>query len=263
MALKAIVSTRKFLLLTLLLIGSVLAASPLNAQLLKENSHYRDGLQAYLDGDYLLAQSSWLQGAQAKHAKSMFNLGLLHQQGKLLDADPVKAEKWFRLAAKNGYVAANYHLAMWLKQRGASAAQVQGLVEAAAKQGFAPARGNSSNAVATNLPSADLSAAPLSAAKYKSEAYIKRLAPQSWTIQMLAFEQRSKVIDFIDSNGIHQQAAYFAEANNDGTLFKLIYGNYKSKAQAEKARDALPKSMMKHGPWLRSIAGVQSIIAKQ
>ena len=65
---------------------------------------YRDGLQAYFDNDYKQAQTFWLTSAKAGNARSMFNLGLLHEQGKIKGADPSKAYEWFELASKAGYL---------------------------------------------------------------------------------------------------------------------------------------------------------------
>ena len=48
---------------------------------------YRDGLKAYFDNDYKQAQTFWLTSAKAGNARSMFNLGLLHEQRKIVGAD--------------------------------------------------------------------------------------------------------------------------------------------------------------------------------
>ena len=102
-------------------------------------SDYSAGIQAYLDGDFEQAQSYWLKSAKDKDAKSMFNLGLLHQRRQLSNADDGKSEKWFRLSARSGYAAASYHLAMWLSERGSSKIEINKLLLAADKAGFAPA----------------------------------------------------------------------------------------------------------------------------
>ena len=43
---------------------------------------YSDGFSAYLKNDFKAAQSFWLNSAQSGNARSMFNLGLLHEQAK-------------------------------------------------------------------------------------------------------------------------------------------------------------------------------------
>jgi len=82
------------------------------------NEHYQQGLSAYFDQDYEQAKFLWLQGAKQGEVKSMFNLGLLHEQGRIDNADPVKAEEWFSLAGKAGYLPADYHLALRIISNG-------------------------------------------------------------------------------------------------------------------------------------------------
>ena len=57
-----------------------------------QQADYAAGLQAYLDEDYQVARTHWLKAAQANDAKSMFNLGLLHERGLISGADEQKAD---------------------------------------------------------------------------------------------------------------------------------------------------------------------------
>lgn len=248
-----------------------------------QNRPYSEGLKAYLSGDYEVAQSFWLQGARASDAKSMFNLGLLHQQEKITKPDLAKAEKWFRLAAKSGYAPAAYHLAMWLQERGAAAQDVNELLRLAANAGFAPAvmklsgtapevqvtRGSRTavSAMAKNTPSQVSSSRATSKQnakpRYQDETWIKSLSPKHWTIQMLAFKEQSKVRSFIDDHQLYNDAAYFAETSSGSRLYKLIYGSYTSKDQAEAARQNLSATLREYGPWLRPVSAVQAVIANQ
>lgn len=239
------------------------------------NTNYSEGLQAYLDSNYELAQAMWLKGAQGNHAKSMFNLGLLHQQRKIERADPAKAEKWFALAAKNGYAPASFHLATWLRQKGGDSQRIRQLEQQAAAAGFAPAMNklglsnstNPTSLAAVNTRSVDSQGGRPNTSsnnkQYQRESWIQNLSQEQWTIQMLAFKERSKVHDFIDRHDLHQRAAYFRENSSNGVLYKLIYGAYGSKEQAELARQNLSGRLKEYGPWLRPVANIQQVIAKQ
>ena len=80
---------------------------------------------------------------------------------------------------------------------------------------------------------------------------------------MLAFSDESKVQGFIDQHSLHQNAAYFVESKDGVSVYKLVYGAYISKERADRARSALSPALKKHGPWLRELNAVQTIIRQQ
>lgn len=215
---------------------------------------YSDGMRAYMQKEYLQAQSYWLKGAEKNDAKSMFNLGFLHEQGLLPEASIAKAESWYRLAGQNGYPAADYHLAQLVRAHKLpirDPAAADQLIKRAAQQGYAPARREVGKGAITTQDSG----------RYLDESWIRSQRAAGWTIQLLAFEDLAKVREFIETHGLHERAAYFAERGPRGTLYKLIYGAYESKDQAASARQSLPENLRQHGPWLRTIGSVQKVIA--
>lgn len=234
---------------------------------LLENAHYSKGLAAYLEEDYQSARAHWLNAAKANDTKSMFNLGLLHERKLIDNPDQKKADKWYRLAGKLGYGAADYHLALRLISRG-DKGQAQTLLTRAAGSGFLLAQeeiGKMNVNVVANIRSnvAQTSVKENANGNYLSEAWIAQHEPTSWTIQMLAFKDLNKVHTFIQENQLSNEAAYFSEKSDDGVYYKLIYGVYRTKEQANKARLTLPAKLKQHGPWLRSIASVQAVIASR
>ena len=242
----------------------------------KASDDYKLGLTAYFDGNYALAKSHWLKGATQGQAKSMFNLGLLHEQSKIDDAQQDKAEEWFHLASKAGYSPASYHLALRILQGKGSDEKASQLLRAAADAGYSPAiqylgEGKKSvqKVVVANTSAANISKAPQPknrksrSKEYLSEPWILSKKPKYWTIQMLAFSEEVRVQNFIKQNKIKDKAAYFLETSNGKSLYKLIYGVYKTKIKADFARQNLDQSLKQHGPWLRSIESVQSVIKAQ
>jgi len=260
-----------------------------------QETHYQSGLDAYFERDYEAAKRHWLNGAKDDDARSMFNLGLLHEQRKISRADSVKANKWYRLAGKHGYPAADYHLASLLRIREGSSEEAQSLLERSAANGYGPARQALgltvvSNAAAVNTISLsgessvrvqektlDQAATPKQAAapsqaaalkntvlpnsgRYLGETWIKAQNRTKWTVQMLAFEELASVTAFIDEHGLNKNAAYFTERTDKGVLYKLIYGSYDSKEQADQARENLSKELKEYGPWLRPIENVQALL---
>ena len=261
------------------------------------NDFYQEGFSAYFDRDYEQAKKLWLQGAKQGEAKSMFNLGLLHEQKRINGADLAKAEEWFALAGKAGYAPADYHLALIIIANGGSQQRANELLKKAALSGFSPAESylngddlslpdaassvsaseqdlsNIDGIESSNNPEEDNvnSAAILDVEKiaedkskdYLSEPWILSKKPSDWTIQLSAFSDELKVRTFIQDNELHDSAAYFLEESNDKVLYKLIYGAYKTKEQANSARQNLQNKLKQAGPWLRSIESVQTLIKAQ
>ena len=240
-------------------------------------SDYKAGFSAYIEGDYSQAQQHWLNAAKNKDAKSMFNLGLLHEQNKIAGASSDKAISWFNLSMNNGYPAAAYHLAQRMLERGGSDEQAIALIKRAADQSYAPAMlylGQdladaqqskasmyaSKSSKATQPTNRVVKPAQLQSKQVNSDtAWINAQAEKNWTIQLLAFTQKDQVERFIKDNELNN-TAYFFEPNVNGEVFyKLLYGSYDSKIQAEFARQNLPKSLTKHGPWLRTLASVHQV----
>lgn len=223
---------------------------------------YSAGFSAYLNKNYDEAQQHWLKAAELEHARAMFNLGLLHEQGKIADASSSKADDWFVLASKRGYVAADYQLGLrWLAQGGRDE-EANALISKAAQAGYAAARRHGKGRVVAKSK-VRLDSKVSSPSKYLGETWIKSKRPDYWTIQMLASKDRSQIESFIDEHQLHREAAYFTEGSGDGILYKLIYGAYDNKDKAEFARQNLPPAMSDFGPWLRPISSVQRLIKEQ
>ena len=229
-----------------------------NAVLAQEN-HYHDGFRSFFAKDYEAAKSHWLEGAKQNDPRSMFNLGLLHEQRRISGADLDKARKWYRLAGKHGYPAADYHLSTLLRnQNGTSEEAVQALIKSAAEKGYEPARlalGLEEGKTIRRVP-----IKPSTKVTYLDETWIKAQNKNEWTIQMLAFEDLTKVKEFIDQHKINKTAAYFVERTSEAVLYKLVYGSYESKEKADSARRSLSEGLQAYGPWLRPIRDVQAAL---
>lgn len=230
------------------------------------NGDYSAGLSAYIDGDFSLAQSMWLKAARQDHNRAMFNLGLLHQQEKISNADAAKARRWFRLAGEGGYAAADFHHANWLLEQGGDQREIRGYLERAAYNGYLPAsqKINSSLLLASDTDGKTVDTTPGSLQlDYLDQHWLKRRNAFAWTIQVLAFNELEKVKQFIDRHSLHDRAAYFPQRTGDGLLYKLVYGEFADKEAAEKARVELNSALQEHGPWLRTLASVQAVIDQQ
>jgi len=82
----------------------VVAASSLSAD-------FTAGMEAYERGDFETALAEWRPLAEQGVAEAQYNLGLIHQHGKGVAADPVVAHGWYLKAAEGGYARAQYRVA--------------------------------------------------------------------------------------------------------------------------------------------------------
>lgn len=229
---------------------------------------YKDGLTAYINDDFGVAQQHWLKAANNKDGKSMFNLGLLHEQNKLDNSNLDKALNWYRLAADNGYAPAGYHLAQRMLERGGSDDDAIILIRRAADNGYAPAMRylgigevTGTRAQTGSLPKPKQAAASPKTviSEHRPDSWINRQRGQNWTIQLLAFKRQDQVEAFIKEHGLQSNAAYFSEIKEGEIFYKLVYGSYDSKDKASFARQNLAATLQQHGPWLRTWSSVHKV----
>lgn len=71
---------------------------------------YAAGVAAAETGDYERALAVWLPLAEAGHAASQFNVGMMHARGDGVAKDYAEAARWFRMAAEQSQVQAQGHL---------------------------------------------------------------------------------------------------------------------------------------------------------
>ncbi len=75
-----------------------------------------------------------------------------------------------------------------------------------------------------------------------------------YTMQMMALVDKAKVLRFVKRHKIADQSAVYPISRRGKLLTVLVYGSYASRAEADKAAKALPKSWGVGQPWIRSFA---------
>lgn len=73
-------------------------------------NEFREGLDAYLDGDYEMALALWGPLGENGNAAAQHGLGTLYDAGRGVPQDYRQATSWFRLAAEQGHAAAQFSL---------------------------------------------------------------------------------------------------------------------------------------------------------
>ena len=109
------------------------------------SADYRDGQDAYSDGNYDDAVFEWTTIAENGDPRAQYNLGWMNANGKGIPQDFKAAVDWYTKAADQGYIHAQYNLAN-LYLRGQGVTQNDKLAFSwfikAAEQGDAPAQYN-------------------------------------------------------------------------------------------------------------------------
>ena len=77
-----------------------------------------DGLSAYNTGDYATALREWKVLANKGDAEAQNRLGIMYKYGKGVVQDTAEANKWFRKAADQGDIIAQYNMLPQPKDRG-------------------------------------------------------------------------------------------------------------------------------------------------
>ena len=73
-------------------------------------ANWDDGTAAYAAGDYRTAYRKWFSLAERGDAKALYNLGVIHANGKGVPKNYATAVKWYRKAAEYGHAGAQFGL---------------------------------------------------------------------------------------------------------------------------------------------------------
>src|SRR3546814_4292055 len=72
---------------------------------------FAEAMAAYRIADYHTAYEEFLPLAEGGMAAAQYKLGLMYENGRGVAKDLAMAEKWYALAAEQGYSSAQYNLA--------------------------------------------------------------------------------------------------------------------------------------------------------
>jgi DamX protein len=127
--------------------------------------------------------------------------------------------------------------------------------EPATKKAESPAR------AAAKPDQAEAAAPPSSiAGKVHSTQWLRQQPAKNFTLQLFATANRAKRDEFIRQQDHVERFATF-EMKRDGTLwYAVTYGSYATRAEATAAAAALPSSVGRVEPWIRTFGSVQAII---
>lgn len=75
-------------------------------------SGHEEGVAAYTMSDFDTARTEFLHASGVGDQRSQYMLGLIYDRGLGIRRDPIEAMKWYRMAANQGHILAQYMLGM-------------------------------------------------------------------------------------------------------------------------------------------------------
>jgi len=92
------------------------------------------------------------------------------------------------------------------------------------------------------------------------EQRLLALAPDHFTLQVLAGGSEKAVRDYISRQSNRQDLAVFASRREGKVVYIVVAGRFESSDAARNAVSQLPKEQRDAGPWPRSLENVQAEI---
>jgi|GEM_PF-2174275 len=118
-------------------------------------------------------------------------------------------------------------------------------------------------ATASQKPVAKLTK-PTTASPYsEAEKRILTIPKDHYTIQLSGANSPKNLQAFIKKYRLQNKASYFQTYNKGKVWYVIIYGNYKTKAQAQAALKNLPADLKQIHPWIRSYASLHESIQRK
>lgn len=188
--------------------------------------------------DFSKAEYWWTKAAERGLMRAQENLGNMHYHGAAGEKNPALARKWLSLAAAQGSSEAKATLARLDAEAGPSP-------EVAAEPAVAQ---DSVRAAGDGL---------------RREAWTLAQPAHHYTIQILAAASDALARDFIQQNGLASRAAYVESAAQSTAVFRVLYGSYASREQADKALATLPRALSTASPWVRTFAEIHKLVERR
>jgi len=227
---------------------SVFEKTLVTGELNKEgNAEFKSGFKKYLLKDYSGAYEQWIKSAKSGHKESLFNIGKMWLDGLVPNesVDLKKARVYFKRAARKGYAPANQFLSNPIKANATVPEQSTVAVNTVKE-----------NDADQQVIRQEISEKPetIKPRFNGDNSWLNSYGPNQWVIQIFASRELLAVQSFILENNIQTASRILKETINGKIWYKLLYGQYSSRATAVEGRKNLPKSLRLHKPWLRKVS---------
>lgn len=238
------------------------------------------------------------QAAEAGDPDAQYALGYMYYYGKRVPQNTAQALNWIKRASVQGQEQAIRALALLgqptagtnasasqeintsnnnvqnAKEDTASAAVIAPVKNQNQPANLSPNKSTSANTnVSVNIESKNIAdkngrqtlvtkprvaKAPTSGTYLTSSDQLKKAPSNYYTIQLLASSKKSDVLGYSKTHGLQGKAAYYHVKKNGKDLYVLVYGLYKTRADAQAAMTKLPAELRAKNPWVKSVASAQT-----
>ena len=179
-----------------------------------------DGINANNDNDFAAAIKIWTQLANTGNMVAKYNLASHYENGSGVQKNTALAEQWLKDATHSGLVQAYLNLN---------------------KNAVAPANGIT---LSFNVDPA---------------LWLDKQEPEKYTIQLASSRYEKSIIKSYEKNNLNGNGGYYHYVRDGVDRYALIYGTYKTVADANVAMKNLPSELRKKTPWVRKIESLQNI----
>ncbi len=162
----------------------------------------------------------WSQLADTGNSIAQYNLASHYFSGKGVQKNNVLAEEWLRDAARSGLIQAYTKLN---------------------KKAIAPANGKTISFIVGPV------------------LWLKKQEPNRYTIQLASSRNEKSIKKSYEVNHFKGKGGYYHYVRDGVHRYALIYGSFKTVAEANVAIKGLPESLRKKTPWVRKIKSLQKI----
>lgn len=123
-----------------------------------------------------------------------------------------------------------------------------------------PARPETAGVTSSSANAKPADLAPAQAQSLSMEAALLAVPANQFGLQLSGLSKESAVKQFIANNHFAGKAHYYRTRLNGKDWFVIIYGQFKSPAEAKAAINQLPEAVQALKPWVRSYASVHAAI---
>jgi septal ring-binding cell division protein DamX len=162
----------------------------------------------------------WSQLANKGNTISQYNLANHYSTGSGVQKDKNAANKWLKNATRSGLIQAYLNLN---------------------KKAIASAKGMT---LSFNVDPA---------------YWLTKQEPNQYTIQLASSRNKKSIQKSYDENNIKGDGGYYHYVREGVDRYALIYGTYKTVAEANVAIKELPQNLRNKTPWVRKIKSLQKI----
>jgi DamX protein len=89
--------------------------------------------------------------------------------------------------------------------------------------------------------------------------WLDKQEPEKYTIQLASSRYEKSIIKSYEKNNLNGNGGYYHYVRDGVDRYALIYGTYKTVADANVAMKSLPSELRKKTPWVRKIESLQNI----